>query len=200
MGRFRSPLLLGAAAAVAVAILVVAAVYVGFQMGRNSPALSSGTAPIPSPTKALIAASPAALMPEPADFPGLYATTGTQADTLVGVPAEFETLQGVNGNRLSATLSVEIYPTTALAHDRFQHIVAFLGNSAPPLPPRQYGDESHLLWPPNQSPPQMLLHWRDRNAVADVTVSDNSRTVSLADIQAALYVIADRFSQRIAEA
>jgi hypothetical protein len=199
LGSSRSARMLGAGVAVAVAILVMAGLYVGFQMGRNSAALSSVTAPIPSPAKALITASPASLLPEPGDFPGLYAATGLQADTIVRVPAEFETLQGTNGNRLSATLSVEIYPTIGLAHDRFQHIVAFLGNSSPPAP-RQYGDESQLTWAPNQSPPDLLLHWRDRNAVMDVTIYDNSGTVSVTDMQAALYVIADRFSQRVAEA
>src|SRR5207253_9449474 len=105
-----------------------------------------------------ITASPASLMPEPSDFPRLYVGTGMQADTLVNVPAESETLQGVNGNRFSATLSVEIYPTIALAQDRFQHITAFLG-PASPTSRRQYGDDSHLIWAPGQSPPQVLLHW-----------------------------------------
>ena len=200
MGRSRNPLLVGVGVGVAVVILVVAGVYFGFQIGRNSPALTSATVPSPSPAKVLlITASPTSLMPEPSDFPRLYVVTGTQGDTLVNVPAEFETLQGVNGNRFSATLSIEIYPTIALAQDRFQHIVAFLGPSSP-TSPRQYGDESHLIWAPGQSPPQLLLHWRDRNAVADVTISDSSRTASVTEMQAALYVIADRFSQRIEEA
>jgi hypothetical protein len=118
-----------------------------------------------------------------------------------GNPGESETLRGINGNPLSASAYITIYPTIAGAQERYQEVIT-LGSPPPGLPlPRRYGDEAKLVGQPaTSSVSQLILQWRDRNVVAGVTIYDNSGSVSSQDMTTALFVIADLFSARVAAA
>lgn len=187
-----------------VAILVVGAVIIGFELGRGSPQsvqTSLNQSPtITTPTSHLVVASPASLLPDTSDFPGVYVAIG-QSVGGEGIPGESETLRGINGNSLSASAIIAIYPTIAAAQDRYQQITT-LGPPNPALSlTRRYGDEAKLVGqPPTSSVSQLILQWRDRNVVAGVTIYDNAGLVSSQNMTTALYAIADLFSARIAAA
>jgi hypothetical protein len=77
----------------------------------------------------------------------------------------------------------------------------FLGDVTLLPLPRRYGDEAQLNGQPAASSvSQLILHLRDRNVVAGVTIYDNSGAESSQDMTTALYAIADLFSSRIAAA
>lgn len=203
--RLSRPVVIGMAVGAAVAILITAGVIVGYELGRGSPQ-SSPTSQIQnqvasSPTSHLVVASAASLLPDTSDFPGIYVAIGQSVGGTGGNPGESETLRGINGNPLSASAYITIYPTIAGAQERYQEAIT-LGNPPPGLPlPRRYGDEAKLVGQPaTSSVSQLILQWRDRNVVAGVTIYDNSGSVSSQDMTAALFAIADLFSARIAGA
>ena len=126
---------------------------------------------------------------------------GQAVGAIEGVPGESETLRGINGNPLSASVDITISPTVAAAQQRHAEIVATFAGIAPLTLARHYGDEAGLYGQPAAlSESQVILHWRDRNAVADVTVYDDSGSVSQQGMTTALYTIADLFSARVAAA
>ena len=118
MTRLRNPFLIGAAVSAVLAILVVGSVLVGFELGRSSIESAHSThtpspAATPTPTSRLVVASTVSLLPNSSDFPGVYVATGQSVSPIVGTPGGSETLQGINGNPLSAYVDLAIYPTIA---------------------------------------------------------------------------------------
>jgi hypothetical protein len=203
--HFSRPVFIGVAVGAAVAILITAGVIVGFQLGRGSPE-ATPTSQIQSPaasspTSHLVVASAASLLPDTSDFPGVYVAIGQSVGGAGGNPGESETLRGINGNPLSASAYITIYPTIAGAQERYQEVITL--GSPPPglLLPRRYGDEAKLFGQPaTSSVSQLILQWRDRNVVAGVTIYDNSGSVGSQAMTTGLFAIADLFSARIAAA
>lgn len=206
MTRLRNPFLIGAAVVAVLAILMVGSGLIGFELGRGSTESARGSpapglAATPTPAGRLVVASTVSLLPNSSDFPGLYVASGQSVSPIVGIPGGSETLQGVNGNALSAYVDVAIYPTIAGAQERYEDVIASFGNQPRLQLVRRYGDEAQLNGrPPTSSVAQLILQWRDRNVVAGVTVYDNSGSVSSQAMTTALYAIADLFSARIAAA
>ena len=196
--------MIGAFAGAALVAVLAVGVLLGFELGRgrtDSAHASPSASPSSFPSKGLIVASPASLLPDTSDFPGKYVAIGQGVGGDTGTPGAFETLRGINGNQLSASVSIDIYPTVAGAQARYREVIASAGEQPPLALARRYGDEAQLYGQPlTSSVSQQILHLRDRNGVADVTIYDNSGTVSSQAMTTALYAITDLFSARIAAA
>jgi hypothetical protein len=214
-------LLLGASAGAIGALFVYSHLGRTGTVGDRSPSAATAratpTRPITAePTSAatsLVHVNPQALIPMLGDFPGQYVygprSTTPFADNH---PNVIESFHGINGNALQGSVSVEIFPDVTTSEAYFR----FITNGGAPAARRltaahEYGQETALIGIPGTTrygaTENVILHWRDRNVVASVSVVNypsmdyvNDPAALLPLVEPAVYPIADLMESRIAAA